>query len=73
MATVIDFIRTSKPARSGTHYASIAIDERQPIPSVGDTVVVTKGKRTSVLRVERRNFHYLETGLYLQLFFSKAE
>lgn len=69
----LDFIRVNKPPRSGTHYTSIVVDEGQPVPSVGDTVVLVKDNRTSVVRVERRNFHYLKDSLYLQLFFVKAE
>jgi type I restriction enzyme R subunit len=39
--THIDLLRASKSKRDGSHYASITIDERQPIPAVGDDVVVT--------------------------------
>jgi hypothetical protein len=71
--THIELLRASKPKRGGTHYANITIDERQPIPAVGDDVVVTKGDRTSVVRVTRRLFHYLDESLYLQLYFTKVD
>jgi hypothetical protein len=73
MANVhLDLIRINKPKQEGTHYTSLFVDDRLPMPSVGDDVVVTKGKRTSVFRVQRRLFHYINNSLYLQLYFTKS-
>ena len=68
----MDFIRSNKRPKSGTHYTNIVIDERQPVPSVDDTVVLFKGKRTSEVRIERRTFYYLKDSVDLQLYFVKA-
>jgi hypothetical protein len=74
MGTIlIEVIRENKPPRSGTTYHSFTIDDRLPVPSVGDTVIVWKGKKAKGVKVERRNFWYSASGLYLQLFFTKTE
>jgi hypothetical protein len=70
---LIELIRENKPPRSGTTYHGFTIDEGTPVPSVGDTVIVWKGKRAKGVRVERRNFWHTDSGLYLQLFFTKTE
>ncbi len=69
----VDIIRKNNPPRSGTHYAWITIAAGLPVPEVGDDVVVVKGKRMKVVRVERRLFHYSKDALYLQLFFKHVE
>jgi hypothetical protein len=69
----IDGIKINKPPRSGTCYAMLTIPEGLPVPMVGDSIVIMKGDRARVIKIERRNFHYLKECLYLQLFFTKAE
>jgi hypothetical protein len=71
--TLIELIRENKQRGSFTTYHSLVVDERLPVPLVGDTVIVWKGKRAKGVRIERRNFWYTNSGLYLQLFFTKTE
>ena len=74
MGTIlIELMRENKQRESFTTYHSFVVDDRLPVPLVGDTVVVWKGKKAKVIKVERRNFWYSASGLYLQLFFTKTE
>lgn len=70
---LVELIRENKPPRSGTTYYGFTIAEGTPVPLVGDTVIVFKGKKAKGVKVERRNFWYTDSGLYLQLFFTKTE
>jgi hypothetical protein len=70
MGTIlIEIIRDT----SGRTYHGFTIDDHLPVPLVGDTVIVWKGKNAKGIKVERRTFWYTVSGLYLQLFFTKAE
>jgi hypothetical protein len=74
MGTIlIELMRENKQRETFTTYHSLVVDDRLPVPLVGDTVIVWKGKKAKGVKVERRYFWYTDSGLYLQLFFTKAE
>jgi hypothetical protein len=65
---LIELIRENRGGTTTT-YHGFTVDDRLPVPSVGDTVIVWKGKKAKGVKVERRNFWYSVSGLYLRLFF----
>ena len=74
MGTIlIELRRENKQRGSSSTYHCLVVDEHLPVPLVGDTVIVFKGKKAKGVKVERRNFWYTASGLYLQLFFTEAE
>lgn len=74
MGTIlIELISENKQRESYTTYHTLVVADRLPVPLVGDTVIVWKGKKAKGVKVERRNFWYSDSGLHLQLFFTKTE
>jgi len=73
MGTILIELICENKSGSFTMYHGFTIDHRLPVPSVGDTVIVPKGNKAKGVKVERRNFWYSDSGLYLQLFFTKTE
>ena len=74
MGTIlIELRRENKKRGTSSTYHCLIVDEQLPIPAVGDTVVIPKGKTAKSVIVERRNFVYTTSGLYLQLMFSRTE
>jgi hypothetical protein len=72
MATMlIEVIRQNKGG-SFTTYHSFVAAEHLPVPSVGDSIVVWKRNKAKVIKIDRRLFSYTDSGLYLQLFFTKT-
>ena len=69
---LLDFIRVNKPPKQGTHFDSVRIAEGQPVPVVGDTVILSKGQKAVGARIERRNIYYTDGGAYVQLFFRRV-
>ena len=70
---LIELRRENKQRGTSSTYHCLVVDEHLPVPLVGDTVIVPKGKKLKAVVVERRNFVYTASGLYLQLMFSKTE
>jgi hypothetical protein len=74
MGTIlVELVRENKQRELFTTFHSLVVDDRLPVPSVGDTVIVWKGKKAKGVKVERRNFWYSDSSLHLQLFFTKTE